>query len=185
LRFAGRGYCAHRQKEVKRPDNIRHNAIRYQESSIPFAPESFPVGEGRSFNLYREAGGIEDFLCNRMSAFIPAESLSVDPRRLIHVGHWEASLAETQKALCAVRGEHAPDYHDAVEILLRRHGWRVRREYPISMPGRNGRVDIVAFLGNYTLALELDNRTPRGGSLLKLAALPKQWNKGVLLRDPK
>lgn len=85
------------------------------------------------------------------------------------------------RLVMGARGKRAADFHDACEIILRRSGWDVSREYPV--PG--GRIDIVATDGDHTVALELDNRRPRKKSITKLQSLPGRWITGVLLRNPK
>lgn len=119
-----------------------------------------------------------------MNPCIITEPVSIEPARLVQVGAWHPALQGTTRSLCSIREKYACTYHDAVEKCLARLGWAVRREYPVVVNGRGGRVDIVAEWSGITLALELDNRSPRGKSILKLTALPLDWNKGVLLRNP-
>lgn len=114
-----------------------------------------------------------------------SEILDARDNRLIRMrGPWygHGSLID---ALCDVRGNHASDYHDAVEQVLLARGWSVRREYAVASAGRGGRIDLVGMKGRYLLALELDNRTPRGRSIEKLEGLGSQWMTGVLLRNPR
>lgn len=88
--------------------------------------------------------------------------------------------------LSGIRGDHAGDYHDNVEYALIEAGWSVRREYAVVIgDGLGGRVDIVAQRHKTRIALELDNRTPRGKSLIKLTGFPPEVRTAVLLRNPK
>lgn len=86
-----------------------------------------------------------------------------------------------------IRGRHARDFHDAVEKFFRSRGWEVHREYGVSMGyGNAGYIDLVAAKNGIQIALELDNRSPRGKSILKLETLPEsEWLTAVLLRNPK
>ena len=103
-----------------------------------------------------------------------------DPKLVEMKGPWH-QRPMLDRLVLGARGKRAGDFHDACEIILKRAGWAVIREY--SVPG--GRVDIVAYSNGIVLALELDNRRPRKGSIEKLTALPSHWITGVLLRNPK
>lgn len=93
------------------------------------------------------------------------------------------------RLLCGARGKRAADFHDAAEIILKRGGWAVKREYRVALGGnRDGYIDLVASINTVVgitfLALELDNRSPRKKSALKLEHVPVDWLRGILLRDP-
>lgn len=89
-------------------------------------------------------------------------------------------------ALSSIRGKHAAVYHDEVADLLTSYGWDVKREFPVLIgDGVHGMVDIVADRNGRRIALELDNRTPRGKSLIKLATFADGVFTAVLLRNPK
>lgn len=86
-----------------------------------------------------------------------------------------------------IKAKHAADYHDEMVGFLESLGWCVKREFPVVLPNETGgRVDIVADhpLG-FRIALELDNRTPRGKSILKLETFPARVQCAVILRNPK
>lgn len=74
-------------------------------------------------------------------------------------------------------------FHAAVEHALVNYGWTVRREWPITRSdGQTGRIDLLV-VKPFMIALELDWRTPRGGSILKLIAGQDDWLTVVLLRE--
>ena len=92
--------------------------------------------------------------------------------------------------LCMIRGDSAAVYHDRVEQFLKQDGWYVEREYPVTYTrgnghSVNGRIDLIARKKGLTMALELDNRSPRAKSIVKLGAMPSEWLTGILLRNPK
>lgn len=88
--------------------------------------------------------------------------------------------------LTYIHRKHAADYHDAIEEALNDHYWTVRREFAVVIgDGYGGKVDIVADKDGQRIALELDNRSPRGKSLLKLATFSRSVPTAVLLRNPK
>lgn len=101
-------------------------------------------------------------------------------------GDW-SDLAALRAILEGVRGhKYAAAYHDAIEGVLRDEGWQVAREWPIVFAeGRGGKIDIVARYCSTVIALELDNVTPRGKSILKLEAMPKHVPCAVLVRNPR
>lgn len=100
-------------------------------------------------------------------------------------GDWSAFPALVH-ALSAIRCKHAAVFHDEVADFLTIHGWDVKREFPVLISdGVHGMVDIVADYDGRRIALELDNRTPRGKSLIKLATFPSGVCTAVLLRNPK
>lgn len=101
-------------------------------------------------------------------------------------GDWDG-LEETIFELESVSSRrHAADYHDAVALHLEECGWKVRREYAVvTGDGHGGRVDIVAAKNFRRIALELDNRTPRGRSIIKLQSFPSHVATAVLLRRPR
>lgn len=108
-----------------------------------------------------------------------------DPSLVCASGPWDL-IGNLRRVVCGGRGKRAADFHDATEIILKRDGWIVHREY--SVPG--GRIDLVANIGLpqggiVSLALELDNRRPRKKSIEKLQALGPGWITGVVLRNPK
>ena len=109
----------------------------------------------------------------------------LDPS-FIHIrGEW-SQLSDLVHALSGVRCKHAAVYHDQVAELLIRQGWQVKREFPVLIgDGVHGMVDIVADRDGLRIALELDNRTPRGKSLVKLATFQADVFTAVLLRNPK
>jgi DNA-binding transcriptional MerR regulator len=74
------------------------------------------------------------------------------------------------KAMPAVP-DHAGMLHDAAGAALRDAGFEVEREFPVEVDGRQLRVDLVARLDGEMVAIELDRRRPRTGSLAKLWAL--------------
>ncbi len=101
-------------------------------------------------------------------------------------GEW-SGLKEHLVAMADIKAKHAADYHDKMVEFLESLGWRVKREFPVILPNETvGRVDIVAYhpLG-FKIALELDNRTPRGKSILKLQTFPVRVQCAVILRNPK
>lgn len=100
-------------------------------------------------------------------------------------GHWE-HFQGTARKLTEVRGRHAPDFHDNVCAALHQLGWSVTREYHVALPNdRGGRIDILARRRGWKLALELDNRSPRGKSILKLDLMAGEKTlTAVLLRNP-
>jgi hypothetical protein len=101
-------------------------------------------------------------------------------------GDWHG-LSMYLSALADIKAKHASDYHDKVANWLDSLGWQVKREFPVVLPNETaGRVDIVADhkLG-FRIALELDNRTPRGKSILKLQTFPPHVHCAVILRNPK
>jgi hypothetical protein len=101
-------------------------------------------------------------------------------------GEW-SGLKQYLAAMSDIQAKHAADYHDKVVQFLETFGWLVKREFPVVLPNETGgRVDIVADhpLG-FRIALELDNRTPRGKSILKLETFPARVQCAVILRNPK
>jgi hypothetical protein len=74
------------------------------------------------------------------------------------------------KAMPAVP-DHAGMLHDAAGAVLQEAGFEVEREFPVEVDGRQLRVDLVARLDGEMVAIELDRRRPRTGSLAKLWAL--------------
>lgn len=102
-------------------------------------------------------------------------------------GNWD-SIPEIFADLTGARGRRAGDYHDAVVHVLERHGFLVRREFPVAMGnGRAGRIDVVASRPDAVLALELDNRTPRPKSIRKLDIFRLEFlcaTTAILLRNP-
>ena len=101
-------------------------------------------------------------------------------------GDWEG-LQPHLAAMGDIKAKHAADYHDKIVELLESFGWSVRREYPVVLPNETGgRVDIVAdhSLG-FRIALELDNRSPRGKSIIKLGTFPAHVLCAIILRNPK
>lgn len=110
----------------------------------------------------------------------------IDYSRVYLVGGGWARHAGTLYALTLVRGVHASDYHDAICLRLEQMGWTARREFAVVFgDGQGGRIDVVADRDGDRIALELDNRTPRGKSILKLMTMPKHVPTAVLLRSPK
>ena len=114
------------------------------------------------------------------------------PRIIRKRGNW-GRIPQLRLLLEHVRAKHAACYHDAVVSLLEAEGWFTKREYGVTFPsGRKGRVDVVAMkpgTGPWNpdlwLALELDNRSPRRKSIIKLEQFPEAyWITGILLRDP-
>lgn len=109
----------------------------------------------------------------------------LDPSFINIRGDW-SRLFGLVRALSGIRCKHAAVYHDEVADLLIRQGWQVKREFPVLIgDGAHGMVDIVADRDGCRIALELDNRTPRGKSLVKLATFPAGVLTAVLLRNPK
>lgn len=100
-------------------------------------------------------------------------------------GAWD-HFQGTARALVEVQGRHAADFHDNVCAALHHLGWTVTREYHVALPNdRGGRIDVLARRRGWVLALELDNRTPRGKSILKLECLTgENLLTAVLLRNP-
>lgn len=101
-------------------------------------------------------------------------------------GPW-GLIPVTEAALLTIRAGYAATYQDKVCAVLRDLGWKVRREFAVSYRGcHSGKIDIVAQSLGITLALELDNRSPRGKSILKLRAVTAETLiTGILLRNPK
>lgn len=78
--------------------------------------------------------------------------------------------------------EKADEWHDYVQGKIERLGYQTRREVPCKFPdGRDGRIDLVAERDGIQVAIELDYRTPRKKSVLKVQTYPRGM---VLLRDP-
>lgn len=101
-------------------------------------------------------------------------------------GEWKG-LQAILVELGNIQAKHAADYHDKITEMLAMLGWVVKREYPVVLPNETGgRVDIVADhrLG-FRIALELDNRSPRGKSIIKLGTFPEEVQCAVILRNPR
>ena len=79
--------------------------------------------------------------------------------------------------------EKADQWHDYVEVELRKLGYKTKREVPTRIsPKRMGRIDLVAEKETVVVGIELDYRTPRKNSVYKVQQYP---NGAILLRDPK
>jgi hypothetical protein len=63
---------------------------------------------------------------------------------------------------------------DAVMALLKKHGYVCSSEFPIADrgDGRRGYIDVYAARDGVRLAIEIDNRSPRKKSIVKLNRLP-------------
>jgi len=75
------------------------------------------------------------------------------------------------RALSALRlPDDARAAHDAVEKELRNFGWNVEREVRVldRGDGRPGRIDLHAWYKSLRFFVEIDRKTPRRRSLLKL-----------------
>jgi hypothetical protein len=86
--------------------------------------------------------------------------------------------------LQACRGQHAKDFQHAAAHVLEVNGFTVKREYvvPNRGDGYRGRLDLMAWRDDLTLAVELDNCSMRSKSLLKLASVKADAHV-VMLRD--
>jgi len=80
----------------------------------------------------------------------------------------------------AVSDDAALAHHQTVAFLISL-GYHVQLEVEIRVEGRNGRIDLVATKGDEVLAVELDRRSPRKKSLVKLEHYPAT-RRMVLLR---
>jgi hypothetical protein len=80
-------------------------------------------------------------------------------------------------------GGDSAQFHSAVEQALCRAGFTVAREVQVELGDeRAGRVDLVASRHGVSVGIELDNRTPRGKSILKLKKLAPDVS-ALVLRD--
>lgn len=80
-------------------------------------------------------------------------------------------------------GHRCAEWHDYVQEEVEKLGYRTDREVTVRMEDdTDGRVDLVAYDGSRSIAIELDNRTARAKSILKVKLFPAGM---VLLRDPK
>lgn len=69
--------------------------------------------------------------------------------------------------------DNAREFHNAIEAALLRAGFSVRREAYVGIreSGRSrGAIDLLAQMNGEFVAIELDRRSPRAGSLDKLRA---------------
>ena len=84
---------------------------------------------------------------------------------------------------CPVPDE-AGSAEDEIADLLRADGWEVARQVYVAErgDGRGGRVDLVVERDAATVAIEIDRRTPRRKSVVKLRA--RSWGRVIALRDP-
>jgi hypothetical protein len=123
-------------------------------------------GEGVSVDLETE---IEIENTNPPEPHVPSVSARTES-----VGISEVARRDLRCIAKSLRGQHgnAASLKDRYEEALRDLGWLVEREVAVSdafEDGRNGRVDLVARKDGETLVIELDNLTPRGRSVLKMA----------------
>lgn len=86
-------------------------------------------------------------------------------------------------------GKDRPEALDSARLFhllfrdsLSRRGWKVLVEFPVTVPlsSKKRRIDIVASIGEFTMAIELDRVNPRYWSLWKLRHLP--FFKACILR---
>jgi hypothetical protein len=128
-----------------------------------------------SANGYRlSAIGSEEEEKKASAVCSSADLFDADPRYLAIYG-----------VVCEIPPEQrtdAGDFHRSVEAGLRRAGLSVRREVEVPyLDGTTGRIDLVVDGGGRQIAIELDNRTGRGKSLIKL--LRFDGGKVLVLRD--
>ena len=83
---------------------------------------------------------------------------------------------EVVETLLFTKGENAKAFHDDAEMLLSRK-WKTIREYwvPDRGDGSPGIVDIVVYYCGLPVGIELDRKTPRKKSLLKLENNFRHW----------
>lgn len=130
--------------------------------------------------------GPSGFFVTTMSRRLLNFPTITSPRLTRLRGNW-SKVPGLAESLQGVEGRHASDYHDAVVEFLGSTGWAVKREWVVTLDAGNvGLIDVVAFKDDIGLALELDNRSPRGKSIIKLETLKASWwLTAVLLRNPK
>ena len=103
---------------------------------------------------------------------------------------WFVTLKEVDSAVPLSSRDFAGEYQQAFKSGLEKRGFSVRCEVPIEYRDdekrKRGRIDLVAVLGDDRAAIELDFRSPRKRSILKVG----QWATAyggfgwVVLRDP-
>ena len=79
----------------------------------------------------------------------------------------------------------AQEFHNAFSQGMKNLGWCVRNEVStyVRVLGKVGRVDSLCSWKGYHVGVELDRRSPREKSVLKLEALEANL-KVIILRDP-
>lgn len=152
------GRDARRKRDGRRPRT---------DADSPRTSEDGRTGEGGSV--------LSDQDHSEIRIKTPSPSLSGDARASADASaDWRSELRAVADSLRFGAGNSAA-LHDAFEAALRARGWDVQREVhvpSIAGHGHNGRIDLVAKLGATTLAIELDNVTPRGRSVLKMQRFP-------------
>jgi hypothetical protein len=78
--------------------------------------------------------------------------------------------------------DFAPAFHANIGYCLKKNGFDVSFEFLVRrVNGRRGRIDLVATKADESVAIELDNKMPRIGSLEKLRLF--EGSKMVILRE--
>lgn len=80
--------------------------------------------------------------------------------------------------------DHAKTAQYEVKDYMQDLGYKCHLEHKVNdrYDGRNGRIDIVCYKGNETVAIEVDNKTPRKKSIYKLEHF-KATKKYVICRN--